>query len=80
MHKAVILPLAKADIQEAVLWYKRQQDGLGKRFLQQAKNKLSLICDNPYSYSICYEAIRTVVIDVFRIWFISLLKKKRKPL
>jgi plasmid stabilization system protein ParE len=65
MHKAIILPLAKADIKEAALWYNKQQQGLGKRFTKEVRTKVADIKSNPLAYSVRYSNVHTAVVDVF---------------
>lgn len=61
----MILPPAKQDIKEAVLWYEEQQVGLGKKFINHIKKKVATICLNPKLSAIRYGQIRTFVLDIF---------------
>lgn len=65
MYKAIILPLAKEDIEEAALWYNKQQAGLGKRFTTEVREKVHFIRQNPNAVNIRYNTVRTAVLDVF---------------
>ncbi len=65
MYKAILLPLAKEDINEAAIWYNGRQKGLGRRFSGQVREKVRYICENPKSVPIRYDEIRTAVLDVF---------------
>lgn len=65
MYQTIILPLAKADIKEAALWYNKQQPGLGKRFTKEVRAKVADIKANPLAYSVRYNDVRTAVVDVF---------------
>ena len=47
MYKSIILPLAKEDIQDAAKWYSKQQEGLGKRFIAEVREKIHFIRQNP---------------------------------
>jgi len=40
MYKTIILPLAKEDILEAAKWYNKQQEGPGKRFTAEVREKV----------------------------------------
>jgi plasmid stabilization system protein ParE len=65
MFKAVILPLAKQDIKDAALWYNSRQNGLGKRFTRQIRQKIDFIKQEPYATAVRYDNVRTAVLDVF---------------
>ncbi len=65
MYVTIILPLAKADIKEAALWYNKQQAGLGNRFAKEVRAKVADIKANPLAYSIRYGEVRTAILDVF---------------
>jgi plasmid stabilization system protein ParE len=65
MYKTIILPLAKADIKEAALWYNKQQPGLGKRFTKAIRTKVADIKSNPLAYSVRYSDVHTAIVDVF---------------
>ena len=65
MHKVIILPVAKQDVEEAADWYNSKQAGLGKRFTSQVREKVDQIKQNPYSSANRYEEVRTAVLDVF---------------
>jgi len=65
MYPITILPLARADIKEAALWYNKQQPGLGKRFTKAVRSKVAAIKANPLAYSIQYHEVRTAMLDTF---------------
>ena len=65
MYKSIILPLAKEDIREASLWYNNQSKGLGKRFLDEVREKVRYIKQNPKAYNVQYENVQTVVLKIF---------------
>lgn len=65
MYKSIILPLAKEDIREAAKWYNNQQDGLGKRFTAEVREKVHFIRQNPKASSIRYDGVRTAVLNIF---------------
>jgi len=54
MYNSIILPLAKEDIQEAALWYNKQQKGLGKRFTTEVREKVHFIRQNPKTSHVRY--------------------------
>lgn len=65
MYKSIILPLAKEDIREAALWYNKKQNGLGKRFVGQVREKIRFIKQNPKTCNVRYDNVRTAVLNVF---------------
>jgi plasmid stabilization system protein ParE len=60
---------AKNDIKEAKYYYKKQQEGLEKRFLKAVKAKLTLLQKQPFSAQVRLEkegeSIRGAVIETF---------------
>ncbi len=65
MYKSTILPHAKEDIREAARWYNKQQDGLGKRFTAEVRDKVHYIKHNPNASNIRYNGVRTAVLTIF---------------
>jgi len=65
MYKSVILPHAKEDIREAALWYNKQSNELGNRFMDEVRGKIHNIKQNPKTCSIRYDNVRTTVLKVF---------------
>jgi plasmid stabilization system protein ParE len=65
MYQAIILPLAKKDIQEAAKWYNSKQKGLGKRFTSEIRQNINLLKQNPHSCAARYNDIRTSVLSIF---------------
>jgi plasmid stabilization system protein ParE len=65
MFKSIILPLAKEDIREAAKWYNKQQEGLGKRFTAEIREKVHFMRSNPKASNVPYDGVRTVVLNVF---------------
>lgn len=63
-YRAIILPLAKLDILEAVTWYNSKQKGLGK-LTQEVRSKVSFIRKSPKATTVRYDDTRCVVLDVF---------------
>ncbi|OYU95787.1 MAG: plasmid stabilization protein [Bacteroidetes bacterium B1(2017)] len=56
-YKLLILPSALSDIQVAISYYNKQQEGLGKRFHQTIKLAFDTLKTNPF-YQIKYDTIR----------------------
>jgi len=50
LTRFVFYPQAKRDINEAIAWYDRRQDGLGDKFQQALENALSKLEQNPLGY------------------------------
>jgi len=65
MYGAILLPLAKQDVSEAVQWYNSKQKGLGLRFLENIENQVSIIRKSPKIFPIRYNNIRTCVLNDF---------------
>ena len=65
MYRAVVLLLAKQDIKKAAEWYEEKQKGLGKRFLQEVRGKVSYIRSKPNATAIRYDGTRCAVLEVF---------------
>ena len=61
MYKSLILPFAKEDIREAAMWYNKQQEGLGKRFTSEVREKVHFIRRDPKATIIRYDGVRTAV-------------------
>jgi plasmid stabilization system protein ParE len=78
MYRAVILPAANIDIQEAALWYNDQQQGLGRRFIRLVRTKVSKILRDPQLYVVRYSDIRTALLDVFPFMIHFSIEEKTK--
>lgn len=65
MYKTIILTLAKEDVREAAKWYNNRQEGLGKRFTEEVREKVHFIRKNPKASNIRYDGVRTAVLNVF---------------
>ena len=63
--KKLISTFAKDDLSEASKWYEERQKGLGKRFLNEIKAALDVICRNPRSFQIRYDDYRIYFTRVF---------------
>lgn len=78
MYQAVILPIAKQDIKEAVAWYNERQPGLGKRFTDHVRQTVSYIRQNPNAVAIRYDNVRTSLLDTFPYMIHFLVDNDRK--
>jgi hypothetical protein len=65
MYKALMLPEAKEDIIKTAHWYNDKQTGLGKRFTNEVRLKISFILTNPNAIAIRYDDTRCAVLDTF---------------
>jgi hypothetical protein len=59
MYKSIILPLAKVDIQEAAKWYNKRQEGLGKRFTAEIREKVHFMRQNPKASIVRYDSLHS---------------------
>ncbi len=80
MYKSIILPLAKEDIREAVEWYNKRQNGLGKRFASEVREKVHFISINPVASNVRYNEIRVSVLNVFPFMVHFTIDEKSKTL
>lgn len=46
--KIKIEPEVVEDIQNGIIWYNKQQAGLGKKFLSEIKHHINLLKTNPF--------------------------------
>lgn len=65
MFKAVLLPLAKQDIEKSAKWYNSRQEGLGNRFVNEVYSKVSFICENPEASAVRYDNVHCAVMETF---------------
>jgi plasmid stabilization system protein ParE len=65
MYRSIILPDAREDIREAAKWYNKQQNGLGKIFTAEVREKVQFIRQNPLASNVRYEWSRTAVLQQF---------------
>jgi plasmid stabilization system protein ParE len=91
-YKVVVLNIAKEDVKEAYKWYEKQLDGLGKRFVDDMKNTLVNVADNPTSFAIRRQNLRLSNFKTFpyaahffinpeddTVFIIAILHTKRHP-
>jgi len=74
---AEISELAQLDIKEAVAWYNKEQQGLGKRFSMHVRQKIKSVCRNPYGYRLGYKHVRLAVVDIFPYMIHYTIEKDR---
>lgn len=65
MYSVVLLTLAKDDIKQVALWYNDKQSGLGKRFTGEIRKSINILKQNPKTFSIRYNNVRTAVVSIF---------------
>ena len=80
MYKSVILPLAKEDVREAAKWYNKRQNGLGKRFTAEVREKVHFIRQNPKASNVRYDDVRTAVLNVFPFMIHFTVEEKNKTI
>jgi plasmid stabilization system protein ParE len=80
MYKSIILPLAKVDIQEAAKWYNKRQEGLGKRFTAEIREKVHFMRQNPKASIVRYDGVRTAVLNVFPFMVHYIVDEKNKAI
>ncbi len=61
----LIRPAAAADIDEAFLWYERQQAGLGDEFLTAVQSALDDVVAHPTKYPVVHRETRRVLVHRF---------------
>jgi plasmid stabilization system protein ParE len=61
----LVRPAAAADIDEAFLWYERQQAGLGDKFLAAVQSALENVVAHPTSYRVVHRETRRVLVHRF---------------
>jgi plasmid stabilization system protein ParE len=65
MFNVIILPKAKKEIREATEWYNQRENGLGQEFIDEIRDLSKFLANQPESYSIRYDDIRTAVVQRF---------------
>ena len=64
-YELIILPGAEQDTDEAILWYEKQQEGLGIRFYSMMLDKLEELKTTPQYYYFIHGEYRRITIDPF---------------
>ena len=65
MFSVLVLSPAKTDIQDSARWYEKQQQGLGKRFIHQVRDKIRFIEKFPKSARLRNNRVRTAILENF---------------
>jgi len=65
VFKLLFTPEARKDIADAARYYEEKLQGLGRRLKKDVRDKLLLIKDNPYAYSIRYGQVRIASVKKF---------------
>ncbi len=61
----LLRPAAAADIDEAFLWYERQQAGLGEEFLTAFQSALENVAAHPIRYPVVHRETRRALVHRF---------------
>ena len=64
-YKLVLHKEAGQDIEEPIDWYSKQLDGLGNQFYAQLTDKLEKLKENPKLWSVRYDEVHCVIVNVF---------------
>lgn len=83
-------PEADRELEEAAVWYERQQSGLGEDFLVEFERTLNRIVEDPVRWRIFYNGNRKLNFDRFpyaivyavegeQIWLKAVMHLHRQP-
>jgi len=64
-YKIYLRPDAEKDIEEAAIWYEKQQEGLGGEFLDEVQNIFETISSNPHIYTVVHRNTNRAIIHRF---------------
>ena len=64
-YDVIFFDEARQDIKEAKGWYKKQQNGLQKKFADAIRKTVLRLQNNPSAFSIRYKNIRIAHADIF---------------
>lgn len=72
-RRTFVLPEARTDIREAAHWYEIRQSGVGKRFLNEIRQTLHAISENPLRFPVIVENVRRALLHKFpySIYFLN---------
>ena len=66
MSFEIVLPeKAQIDLDEIFVWYEKQKNGLGFRFIQEFENTINKISFNPFFASIIEKDARSASLKIF---------------
>ena len=71
---------AQKEIEQSVLWYNERQIGLGKKFYVQVQSTIESISNNPYSFAVRYQDIRTLKTKQFPYLVHYLIEKEENKI
>lgn len=64
-YKITYNPEVKKDIQEAVIWYNKKQDGLGKEFFKNIQNHISILKNSAHGFPCRYDKVHCLPVYKF---------------
>jgi len=64
-YKITFNPIVREDIQEAVVWYNRQQTGLGKKFYKELQSYVSILKKSAHCFAHRYDNIHCLPLRKF---------------
>ncbi len=64
-HKIKITPTALLDLQDAIVYYNKQQQELGRRFKEEVQTLFTQLSKVPASGSFMYDTVRFRVLNKF---------------
>ncbi|PYQ26042.1 MAG: hypothetical protein DMF56_25695 [Acidobacteria bacterium] len=90
IERVVIRPLAKRDIRDARIWYRKISPLLGDRFLDAVDSAIARAKDQPLAYQIVHRTFRRLLLHRFpyalffhaaedRIVVVAVLHQARDP-
>ncbi len=65
LYKIKIDQEALIDLQEIIVWYNNQTQGLGARFFKQTSSQINLLKKTPFIFSTRYDDVRCMIIKKF---------------
>ncbi|WP_024336143.1 type II toxin-antitoxin system RelE/ParE family toxin [Desulfotignum balticum] len=60
-----IRPEAETDLEEAALWYEKQNPRLGDEFLDEVQGIFKILSENPYLYAVTHKNTRRALVHRF---------------
>lgn len=76
-YSLIFSPKAQEDIIESISWYNQEKENLGFEFFGQVSEKLSLLVEAPFHYSVRLKNIRTTQIRKFPYLIYFKIDEKR---
>jgi toxin ParE1/3/4 len=79
MYTVKLFTEAEIEVAEACKWYEKQQQGLGKRYLEEVDHYLQLIGANPLQFPIRFsERFRFAVLKKFPYFIVFTIQEDLK--